>query len=329
MKVAVFSTKRYDKEFLTEANGGRHTLSFLEPKLEPATVILAEDCNAVCAFVNDNLNAETLQLLAKRGIEFVALRCAGFNNVDLAAAADLGIRIARVPKYSPHAVAEHTIALVLTLNRKTHRAFNRVREGNFSIDGLLGFDLHGKIVTLIGTGKIGAITAKIFLGFGMEVRAYDPYPNEECREMGVRFGELEEVVSDADIVSLHCPLTVDTAHIVDENLIARMKRGAMVINTSRGGLIDTKAVIEGLKSGQLGAVGLDVYEEEEELFFEDLSGTIITDDVFSRLLTFPNVLVTGHQAFFTREALGNISSVTIGNLNAYEEGRALENEVKA
>jgi len=329
MKIAIFGTKRYDKEFLSAANHDRHELTFYEPNLTGKTTLLAKGFDAVCAFVNDDLGRQTIEGLHAHGVRCIALRCAGFNNVDLAACAEKGIKVVRVPKYSPYAVAEHAAALVLALNRKTHRAYNRVRESNFSIEGLLGFDLHGKTAALLGTGVIGAVAARIFRGFGMRVVAFDPYPNKECEELGVEFRPLESIVPEADILSLHCPLTPENFHIVDNAMIAQMKRGVMLINTSRGGLIDTKAVIEGLKSGHLGSVGLDVYEEEEDLFFEDLSGTIITDDTFSRLLTFPNVIVTAHQAFFTREALERISSVTIGNLTAFEEEQPLENEVQA
>jgi len=329
MKVAIFSTKRYDREFLDAANEGRHELTYYEMGLWEETVPLSHGFEAICAFVNDDLSRPVVEALHANGVRFIAMRCAGFNNLDLQACAELGIKVARVPKYSPYAVAEHAAALVLALNRKTHRAYNRIREGNFSIEGLLGFDLHGKTAALIGTGTIGAVAAKIFLGFGMRVVAYDPYPNKECVGLGVEFGPLDTIVAEADVISLHCPLTPETHHVVDADRIAKMKRGVMIINTSRGGLIDTQAIIDGLKSGHLGAVGLDVYEEEEDLFFEDLSGTIITDDVFSRLLTFPNVLVTGHQAFFTREALDRISAVTMGNISCFEEGRELENEVKA
>jgi D-lactate dehydrogenase len=327
MKVAVFSTKSYDREFLESANGGRHELHFFQPHLDLETVPLAAGFEGVCAFVNDTLSAPVLERLAGSGTRVLALRCAGFNNVDLAAGARLGLVIARVPAYSPYAVAEHTLALILALNRKLHRAYNRVREGNFALEGLLGFDLHGRTAGLVGTGKIGAIVARILHGFGCEVIAFDPFPDEQCRAGGVRFVSLEELLSRADIVTLHCPLTPANHHLIDAAAIRRMKPGTMLINTSRGGLIDTPAVIDGLKAGTIGYLGLDVYEEEGEMFYEDLSDTILRDDIFSRLLTFPNVMITGHQAFFTREALENIAATTISNLSEVEATGACLNAV--
>jgi D-lactate dehydrogenase len=321
MKVAVFSTKSYDERSLTAANaGGRHELHFLDPRLTAQTAPLAAGYDAVCAFVNDELDAEVLTCLAEGGTTIVALRSAGFNHVDLHAAEALGMTIVRVPAYSPHAVAEHAVALILTLNRKTHRAYARVREGNFSLVGLLGFDLHGKTVGIVGTGTIGTVFATSMSGFGCRLIAHDPYPNERCTELGVTYVPLEELFATSDVIALHCPLTPETHHIIDEHAIAAMKPGVMLINTSRGGLIDTMAVIAGLKDGTIGHLGLDVYEEEGDLFFEDLSDTVIADDVFSRLLTFPNVVVTGHQAFFTTEALEQIAATTIANLTACEEG---------
>jgi len=318
MNVAFFSTKRYDRSSFTAANNGRHHLRFLEPHLTAETVSLARGSDAVCVFVNDTLDVAVLEELSALGVRFVALRCAGFNNVDLAAAARLGIGAGRVPAYSPHAVAEYTVALMLTLNRQIHRAYNRVREGNFSLEGLMGFDFHGRTVGLIGTGKIGAITAKILLGLGCQVIAYDPFPNKECVAMGVAFVGLDELFSTSDVISLHCPLTHENHHLISDPALAKMRDGVMIINTSRGALIDTRAVIEALKSGRVGYLGLDVYEEEGDLFFENLSDTIIADDIFSRLLTFPNVLITGHQAFFTRNALDNIAATTLANLTEFE-----------
>ncbi len=318
MKIAVFSTKPYDRKFLEQANAGRHDLHFLEPHLSGELAALATGFDGVCAFVNDHLDAPVIDELARLGVKLIALRCAGFNNVDLPAAERRGITVARVPAYSPHAVAEHTVALILSLNRRLHRAYNRVREGNFSLDGLLGFDLHGRTVGLIGTGKIGAVVAKIMTGFGCRVLAFDPYENDDCLALGVRYVPRAELFAEADIVSLHCPLTPENHHIIRADTLAAMRQGAMLINTSRGGLIDTPAVIDALKSGHLGYLGLDVYEEEGDLFFEDLSGTILRDDTFSRLLTFPNVLVTGHQAFFTAEALTGIAETTIGNITEFE-----------
>ncbi|EDY19218.1 D-isomer specific 2-hydroxyacid dehydrogenase NAD-binding [Chthoniobacter flavus Ellin428] len=318
MNVAFFSTKKYDQASFLTVNEGRHHLRFLEPHLTAETAALAKDSDAVCVFVNDTVDAEVLEELARLGVRFIALRCAGFNNVDLAAAARLGIGVGRVPAYSPYAVAEHTVALMLTLNRQIHRAYNRIREGNFSLDGLLGFDFHGRTVGLIGSGKIGAITAKILLGLGCQVIAYDPFPNAECTALGVEFVELDHLFRTAHIISLHCPLTPENHHLISSDALSKMRDGVMIINTSRGALIDTLAVIEALKSGRVGYLGLDVYEEEGDLFFEDLSDQIIADDIFTRLLTFPNVLITGHQAFFTRNALDNIAATTIANLTEFE-----------
>ncbi|MEI9895366.1 MAG: 2-hydroxyacid dehydrogenase [Chthoniobacter sp.] len=318
MNVAFFSTKKYDRSSFLAANAERHTLRFLDPHLTVETVALARGADAVCAFVNDTLDAGVIEELSALGVRFIALRCAGFNNVDLPEAARLGIAVGRVPSYSPHAVAEYTVALMLTLNRQTHRAHNRVREGNFSLEGLLGFDFHGRTVGLIGTGKIGAITAKILLGFGCEVIAYDPFPNKDCTALGVEFVTLDQLFSRAHVISLHCPLTPENHHLISDPALAKMRDGVMIINTSRGALIDTRAVIEALKSGRVGYLGLDVYEEEGDLFFEDLSDKIIADDIFTRLLTFPNVLITGHQAFFTRNALENIAATTVANLTEFE-----------
>ena len=321
MRIAVFNTKPYDQRFLEEANAAhQHDLVFLEPHLSVHTARLAEGCAVICTFVNDPLNAATLEVLSALGVKLVALRCAGFNQVDLRAAERLGITVARVPAYSPYAVAEHAVALILTLNRNIHRAYNRVREGNFALEGLLGFDLHGKTVGVIGTGKIGAVFARILRGFGMTVLAHDVQPNAELEADGLRYVGLEELLERSDIVSLHCPLTPQTQHLVNAERLGRMKRGAMLVNTSRGALVDTPAVIEALKSGCLGALALDVYEEEGDLFFENLSDRVIQDDVFMRLLTFPNVLITGHQAFFTREALTGIAQTTLENVTAFESG---------
>ncbi|WP_149540410.1 2-hydroxyacid dehydrogenase [Siccirubricoccus phaeus] len=321
MDVAVFSTKPYDRACLDAANaaaGRPHALRYLEPRLGQATAVLADGAGAVCAFVNDELDAATLAALAAQGVRLAALRCAGFNNVDLAAAAALGIAVGRVPAYSPDAVAEHTVALILALNRKIHRAYNRVREGNFALDGLLGFDLKDRVVGVVGTGRIGAAVARIMLGFGCQVPAFDPVEEAGLAAAGVRYVPLPELLAVADIVTLHCPLTPETRHLIDAAAVARMRPGVMLVNTSRGALVDTAAVIAGLKSGRIGYLGLDVYEEEAGLFFEDLSGQVIQDDVFTRLLTFPNVLVTAHQAFFTAEALAAIGEVTIGNISEFE-----------
>lgn len=325
MRVAVFSTRAYDRDFLTAANmGAGHELSFFEPRLGPNTVELARGHDALCAFVNDVLDRAVLERAASLGVRLVALRAAGFNNVDLAAAERLGVAVARVPAYSPHAVAEHTLALVLTLNRKIHRAYNRVREGNFALEGLLGFDLNGKTAGVVGTGEIGSIVARLFLALGCTVLASDPAPSPELATAGVRYVETADLFARSDVISLHCPLTPGTRHLVDAEMVARMKPGAMLINTSRGAVIDTPAVIAGLKRGVIGSLGVDVYEEEADLFFDDRSAQVIGDDVFARLLTFPNVVVTGHQGFFTREALQAIAETTVANLSSFQaEGRAL------
>ena len=325
MRVAIYSTRPNDREFLTRANGARrHQLLFLEARLDATTVSAADGAQAVCVFVNDRLDAEVLQALHAGGVRLVALRCAGFNHVDLAAAAALGLAVGRVPEYSPHAVAEHTAALVLTLNRKIHRAYNRVREGNFALEGLLGFDLYGRTVGLVGTGRIGTCFARIMAGFGCRVLATAPEVNPECTALGVNYVELAELLARSDIVSLHCPLTPQTRHLIDAAALTRMKRGAMLINTSRGAVVDTRAVIAALKSGQLGSLGLDVYEEEADLFFRDLSDEVLHDDLFARLLTFPNVVITGHQAFFTEDALAAIAQTTLANLDSFEDrGQAL------
>lgn len=317
MRICVYSTKSYDRTYLSREAGG-HEFVFLEPHLNRRTASLAKGANAVCAFVNDTLDAETLQQLSAAGVRLVLLRCAGFNHVDLDAAEALGIAVARVPAYSPHAVAEHTVGLMLVLNRRIHRAFNRVREGNFALDGLIGFDMVDKTVGVIGTGAIGAVVCRILIGFGCTVVANDPERSQELEAIGVRYvADLRSIFETADIVTLHCPLTPDTYHLVDDALLARSKPNLMLINTSRGALVDTKAVIASLKENTLGALGLDVYEEEAGLFFHDLSDTVLRDDVFARLLTFPNVVVTGHQAFLTDEALSEIARTTRENADAF------------
>jgi D-lactate dehydrogenase len=329
MRIAFFSTHGFDREFFNQANQKHgHDLQYLEARLTPATSALAAGAPAVCAFVNDDLHEQVLTALHTNGVSLIALRSAGFNHVDLPKAFALGLTVARVPAYSPHAVAEHTVAMMLSLNRKIHRAHARVREGNFALDGLLGFDMHGRTVGLVGTGKIGTVVARILTGFGCRLLAHDVAANPECADMGVRYGSLEELWAQSDIVSLHAPLTADTRHLVDAAAIARMKPGVMIINTSRGALVDAAALIDGLKSGHVGYVGLDVYEEEEQLFFRDLSAQVIQDDVFARLLTFSNVLITAHQAFFTSEALCAISETTLANISAFEHGRHTGNELQ-
>lgn len=329
MKVIFFSSKIYDKQFFSSGNQKfSHQLQFLEVPLNKNTAVLAKDTEVVSIFVNDVANEEVLRILAEGGVRLIALRCAGFNNVDLKAANNLGIKVVRVPAYSPYSVAEHTLALILTLNRKTHRAFNRVKEGNFALNGLMGFDLYGKTVGLIGLGKIGQVTAAILKGFGCRVLGYDVQKNSECESIGVEYVSLEDLYAKSDIISLHCPLTPQTYHLLNEETIAKMKPGVMIINTSRGALIDAQAVINALKSEHIGYLGLDVYEEEADLFFEDLSEKVIRDDVFMRLLSFPNVLITGHQAFFTSNALQNIADTTLQNITDFEREAPLVNEVK-
>lgn len=316
LTAAVYDAKPYDREFLARASGHeRIDWRFHEFRLGAATAITARGAAAVCVFVNDCVDRECLEILEREKVRLVALRCAGFNNVDVGAARELGLPIVRVPAYSPHAVAEHAVALLLTLNRKIHRAFSRVRELNFSLSGLVGFDLHGKTVGIVGTGKIGRIAAGIFRGFGTAVVAHDPFPAEEwAASSGVRYVGLDELLAMSDIISLHAPLMPETFHLIDERTLARMKRGVFMVNTSRGKLIDTSALIAALKDGHVGGVALDVYEEEEGIFFEDLSGRVLADDELARLLTFPNVLITAHQGFLTREALGEIARVTTTNL---------------
>lgn len=327
MKVAVFSSKAYDRTFLGAVNamaGAKHELVFLDARLDCESAALAADAEAVCPFVNDRIDRAALIRLAGQSVRLVALRSAGFNNVDLATAQELGIAVAHVPAYSPHAVAEHSMALILALNRKIHRAYARVREGNFALEGLLGFDIRGRTFGIIGAGRIGMALARIVQGFGCTILAVDPVPVPELASLGGRYVALSDLLAMADIISLHCPLTPETKHIIDHDAIARMKPGVMLINTSRGAVVDTKAIIDGLKSGRIGQLGLDVYEEEGNLFFEDLSDQLIQDDVFARLLTFPNVLITGHQGFFTVEALRAIAEVTIANLTAFEtHGRVI------
>ncbi|MCM4159927.1 2-hydroxyacid dehydrogenase [Antarcticibacterium flavum] len=328
MKTLFFSAKQYDKNSFTDQNKTHNfQLEFVEEPLNRHTAVLAKGFDAICIFVNDSANAEVLDVLAEQGVKLIALRSAGYNHVDLSKAKELGIKVVRVPAYSPYSVAEHTVALILTINRKTHRAYNRVREGNFSLNGLMGFDLHGKTVGLIGLGKIGVCTAKILLGFGCKVLGYDVEEQEEVKQLGVEYSSLDNLYLKSDIISLHCPLTPDTHHIIDSSSIAKMKKGVMLINTSRGALVDTQAVIDGLKSEYIKYLGIDVYEEEADLFFEDLSDKVIKDDVFMRLLSFNNVLITGHQAFFTEEAMREISRVTLGNIASFERGGEVENEV--
>jgi D-lactate dehydrogenase len=326
MKISFFSTQPYDRTYF-ERFKGELQIRFLEPQLDETTVNLAQGSHAVCVFVNDRLNAEVLEQLASMQIQLVALRCAGFNNVDIEAAKRLHITVVRVPAYSPYAVAEHALALMLTLNRKTHKAYNRVREGNFSLDRLTGFDMHGKTVGVVGTGKIGQVMCAILLGLGCRVLAFDLVAHAPTEALGVTYVPLIDLLEQSDIITLHCPLNEHTKHLINETSIARMKPGAMLINTSRGGLIDTRAAIHGLKSGQIGYLGLDVYEQEEKLFFHDLSENVIQDDRILRLISFPNVLITAHQGFFTDEALTQIARVTIQNIQDVIAGKTSENQV--
>jgi D-lactate dehydrogenase len=336
MKIAVFSTRSYDRDFLSAAASGNaffrtaHQFSYYDVPLQPETLHLTKGYDAICAFVNDQLDRPALESLKRGGVQMIALRCAGYNNVDLIAANELGIPVARVPAYSPQAVAEHSVALILTLNRKIYRAYRQVREGNFSLEGLVGFNLHGKTVVLIGTGRIGTAVARILgQGFGCELLGYDVEPNQVCRDLGLTYVGLREVVADSDVISLHAPLLPATRHLINAQTIALMKTGVMLINTSRGGLVDTQAVIDAIKNGKIGYLGLDVYEEETELFFNDRSLEIIPDDVFSRLLTLPNVVVTGHQGFLTKEALEDIADTTVNNIIEFATTGTCRNQVQA
>jgi D-lactate dehydrogenase len=330
MKTAVFSARRYDKTMLADANaaaGAGHELRFLEDRLTTATASLAERCEAVCVFVNDNVDAEVLGILAQQGTRLVATRSTGYNHIDAQAAQRLGIAVVRVTDYSPHSVAEFAAGLLLAVNRKIARASVRTRDGNFDLDGLMGFDLHGKTVGVVGTGKIGLIFARIMAGFGCTVLGHDMYPVPAFEALGGRYVDTDELLDCSDVVSLHCPLTPETHYVVNAASLARAKRGFILINTSRGGLIDTETAIAALKSGQLGGLAIDVYEQEASLFFQDLSSTVITDDVIQRLVSFPNVIVTGHQAFFTVEAIGQIMRTTIESMSDFERGLPLRNRV--
>jgi D-lactate dehydrogenase len=327
-KLLVFDTKPYDREFLEKANERyEFDIKFIKPRLNAETMALAHDVNTVCAFVNDDVSATVARTLYENGVKLIALRSAGYNNVDLDAVYRR-IHVVRVPEYSPHAVAEHTMALILTLNRKTHKAYSRTRDSNFSIEGLLGFDLYGKCIGIIGTGRIGRVMIGICKGFGMNVIAYDPYPDRDAeKKLGFEYVSLSDLYAQSGIISLHCPLTPENIYMINEKAIAAMKPGVMIINTGRGKLINTADLIEGLKDERIGAAGLDVYEEEDAFFFEDLSATVLTDDVLARMLTFPNVIITAHQAFFTREALTNIAETTLYNIAQYFEHDSLPHEI--
>jgi len=329
IKIAFFDTHKFEKPFYQlENKKHQFEMSFFEVRLKNETVDLAKDCSVVCIFVNDHGDEEVLRKLSENGTKLLALRSAGFNHVDLQAAKKYNIKIVRVPEYSPYAVAEHALTLIQTLNRKTHKAYNRIREGNFSLDGLVGFDLHGKTIGIIGTGKIGKVMVKIMKGFGCQILAYDLKPDEQfAKEVGFKYSGLNEIYEKSDIISLHVPLTPTTKHMINEDTFKKMKSGVMLINTGRGALVETEALIKNLKSGHIGAAGLDVYEEEEGIFFEDLSSCILQDDLLARLMTFPNVLLTSHQAFLTHEALTNIAQTTMQNISDFVEGRGLRNEV--
>ncbi len=319
MKVLFFSSKPYDIEFFQRENRKyQHELVFLTDSLTEENVEQVSDTRCICVFVNDVVNATVLQRLYDRGVRLVALRCAGFNNVDVYTADKLGITVVRVPAYSPEAVAEHATGLMLSLSRHIHHAYRRVQQNNFSLEGLLGFELHHSTVGIVGTGRIGTALAKILKGFGSRIIACDPYPNNECRQLGVEYMDFRQLCQQADIISLHCPLNAETRHLVNAETIQDMKKGVMLINTSRGAVIDTVAVIAALEQQQIGYLGIDVYEQEENLFFRDLSEQGISDAIFQQLLTFPNVLVTGHQAFFTREALTSIAATTLKNITRFE-----------
>ena len=325
-KIAFFSTKSYDRKFFERFNEA-HQLEYFDSRLRSKTVNLTEGFDGVCVFVNDILDAPTLERLKELGVGLVALRCAGFNNVDVDAACEHDIRVMRVPAYSPEAVAEHAVALLLTLSRKTHKAYNRVREGNFSLERLNGFNIHGKTTGVIGTGRIGQAFCRIMKGFGSRLLAYDKYPSQEMKDMGVEYMSFDQVLKHSDIVSLHCPLTPETEHLINAGAIEKMKERAILINTSRGKLVDTAAVIEGLRTEHLSGLAIDVYEQEEKLFFRDLSELIIPDDMIARLIAFPNVLITSHQGFFTNESMEQITKTTLQNFVDYEQGNESDNDV--
>lgn len=328
MKTAIFSAHRFERDYFNKTAGDSHELTWIEAPLTEITAIMASGCKAICIFVNDDGSEKVLKKLKEFGIEFLVLRSAGFNHVDLIAAKRLGLRIARVPEYSPYAVAEHTVALMLALNRRLIKANNRIRDGNFSLDGLTGFDMHGKTVGIIGIGKIGKAVASIVHGFGCNILAYDPIPDTNLeKHYAIEYTTIESICKRSDIITLHAPLTEETKYMINKKRIDQMKWGVMLINTSRGGLVNTKDVIACLKSGQIGYLGLDVYEEEKGLFFEDHSSEVLQDDVIARLMTFQNVLITSHQAFLTDTALQNIADITIQNLNDFEKRRPCANEI--
>lgn len=329
MKIAVFSTKSYDQEYFEKYNSEyNYSFTYFETALKASTANLTNGFDVVCIFVNDLVDKETLKILSANNVQLIALRCAGYNNVDIEAAKSYTIKTVRVPAYSPEAVAEHAIALILTLNRKTHKAYNRVREGNFSLKNLIGFNLHGKTIGVIGTGQIGSTFIKVIKGFGCKIVAFDINKNEELLDLGLEYLSLNEVFKSSDILSLHCPLNQHTKHLINEKSIASMKDGVMIINTSRGGLVNTASVIEGLMSKKIGYLGIDVYEQEEKLFFRDLSEHIIQDELILRLMSFPNVLITSHQAYFTKEAMEEITLTTLENIKSFKNKLTLKNEIE-
>lgn len=329
MRIAFFSTNSYDQESFDQLlPEHKHKFTYFEAKLDYHTTSLAEGFDAICTFVNDDLDERILSRLSSLGIKKIVLRCAGYNQVDLEAAKQMNFTICRVPAYSPEAVAEHAFALILTLSRKTHKAYNRVREANFSLSGLTGFNLYGKTIGVIGTGAIGKAFCKIALGFGCKVLAFDPSQQDDLKSLGIKYVSLEELFKLSQIISLHCPLTPDTHHLIDKEALKTMNNGVMLINTSRGALIQTKDVIDALEKKKVGYLGIDVYEQEEDLFFQNRSEEILKDEQISRLMTFPNVLITGHQAFLTKEALAEISRVTLLNLDQMEQGESLENQIQ-
>lgn len=330
MKLAIYSTKQYDRKYLELVNKEfGFELEFFDFLLSAKTAKVAQGCEAVCIFVNDDASREVLTELAALGVKIIALRCAGFNNVDLVAAKELGLQVVRVPAYSPEAVAEHAVGLMMSLNRRIHRAYQRTRDANFSLEGLIGFNMHNRTAGVIGTGKIGVATMRILKGFGMKLLAYDPYPNPQALELGAEYVDLKTLYEKSDVITLHCPLTLENHHLLDANAFSQMKSGVMIINTSRGGLIDSDAAIEALKQQKIGSLGMDVYENERDLFFEDKSNDVIQDDVFRRLSACHNVLFTGHQAFLTEEALTSISETTLGNIRALANGGHCDNLLTA
>lgn len=328
MNIIFFSAKSYDKEYFERSNQTpQHAIRYVESALTLQTLKLIDGQQVVCVFVNDKLDRQLISGLAQAGIKLIALRCAGFNNVDIGAAREFSIQVVRVPAYSPHAVAEHALALMFSLNRHIHQAYNRVSNANFALQGLLGFDFSGRTMGIIGTGKTGKEVAKITSAMGMTVLAYDPLPNPECEKIGVNYIALDQLFAGSDVISVHCPLNSGTHYLIDGPALQKMQTGVMLINTSRGAILDTHAVINALKSGKIGYLGLDVYEHESTLFFEDHSSEVIQDDVFTQLQTFPNVLITGHQGFFTRDALSNIADITLDSISQFEQANTLANEV--